>query len=477
MKFVSAERRPGDSAWLVAMTVVAIAWGWYFALRTAGVHYGLGTSAYDFGLYEQGVWLLSRFDSPFITLMGRNLFGDHSSFVLLLLTPLYWIFDSTSLLLYVQAFAVAAGAVPLLLAAKRITGSAGLGFLCGALYLLHPAVSWTVLENFHPDAFLGLFLALVLWAMVERRTIMFWVSVVLALSVKEDVALILVPLGVWLMVRKEWRRGVLLIGVSIGTMLTMLFVVMRSFTGVAFRNSWRIPFGGPGGFLRTLFTSPRDVVNHFLGDGRPFYVFQMLVPFGFVFLRAPAITLTASLVLFVNVLSTFWYQYQIEYHYSLVAVPTLVVGLAWAIRLVGRQWRKRVVAVVIATSLLSALLWSPLPGSRRVVATWPPNHPVALAAREIIEIIPDDASVTAQHSVTAHLARRHEIFMFPNPFKTTLYGADVFAGGERLPAAETVEYVVLQRDLTPEDAQVWEAESDAFVEVAANKWWRVYRRR
>jgi len=68
----------------------------YFAQRTVGIHNGLGTSAFDFGLYDQGIWLLSRGHAPFVTLMGRNLFGDHSSFILVLLVPLYWIFATTT---------------------------------------------------------------------------------------------------------------------------------------------------------------------------------------------------------------------------------------------------------------------------------------------------------------------------------------------------------------------------------------------
>ena len=50
----------------------------------------LGTAAYDSGLYDQGMWLLSRFRSPFVTTMGRNLFCDHPSFILLVLVPFYW---------------------------------------------------------------------------------------------------------------------------------------------------------------------------------------------------------------------------------------------------------------------------------------------------------------------------------------------------------------------------------------------------
>ena len=52
------------------------------------IHRGLGTSSFDVGLYDQGIWLLSRFDAPFVTLMGRNMFGDHASLILLFVAPL-----------------------------------------------------------------------------------------------------------------------------------------------------------------------------------------------------------------------------------------------------------------------------------------------------------------------------------------------------------------------------------------------------
>src|SRR3954468_4071930 len=99
---------------------------WYFlwsARLSVEIHQGYGTSAFDVGLYDQGIWLLSRFKAPFVTLMGRNLFGDHTSFTLLLLVPVYWLFPGASTLLVVQALVIALAAVPVYLLALRRTGS------------------------------------------------------------------------------------------------------------------------------------------------------------------------------------------------------------------------------------------------------------------------------------------------------------------------------------------------------------------
>jgi hypothetical protein len=132
---------------------------------------------------------------------------------------------------------------------------------------------------------------------------------------------------------------------------------------------------------------------------------------------------------------------------------------------------------VATTALLSAILWSPLPFARGDVQTWPPDHPVALAARSIILEIPENASVSAHHAVTAHLARRAVVYAFPNPFVRNLYGPDIFAGGDRLPAAESVSYVVLPRVLSEQEESVWSNESSRFVVSAENEWWTVFVRR
>lgn len=461
--------------WAVCLALVGT-YGAYMASKTVDIHRGLGTSAYDFGLYDQGIWLLSQFDSPFVTLMGRNLFGDHSSFILLFLVPLYWFDPPTSTLLVVQSLVIASGAIPLFWYALRRLRSGAAASVIALGYLIHPAVVWTNLENFHPDCFLGPLIALVVVSAAEKRWRTYWIAVVLALLVKEDVAFVLVPIGLFVALRGDRKRGFITAGASLGVMALMLLVVMRSFTGVAFRNEWRIPFGGIGGFFATVFRRPWDVVTHLVSDTRPRYLWQVFAPMGFVAVIAPSAALTFLGVVFVNLLSTFWYQYQVQYHYSLVIVPCLAFATTEALFRVKAEFRKTVVAFLAACSLVCAYFWVPLPLTRVDYQSWPPSSPQVLATAELFDLIPDDAPLSAYHPLTAQLARRHEIYSFPNPFERSLYGPDVFAKGDRLSAADTVDYVLLPASMTPENEALWNRESSAFVEVRRNAWWVLYVR-
>ncbi|HSL74850.1 MAG TPA: DUF2079 domain-containing protein [Ilumatobacteraceae bacterium] len=482
-------RIPPPSAPQVLLAGAVGIWTWYFTQRSLDIHHALGTATYDSALYDQGMWLLSRFEAPFVTLMGRNLFGDHTSFALLVLVPLYWIAPGAWIMFTAQSAFIAAGAIPVFLYGRRRLGSEWLALVGSGAYLLHPAVGWTNLENFHPDSFLGVFVGFAIYAALERKWRLYAVFVVLSLLVKEDVALVIVPLGVWVALRRDRRIGLLTILGAVAFAAVAMLVVMRSLIGVPTRNGWRIPFGGPWGVIDTALTNPTALLDHLRSDGRPWYLVQMTAPFAWLFARLPDVAAISGVVLFTNILSTFWYQYQVEFHYGLVAVPALVIGTVYAIgamrshdvRIAGVEVvvpaRHLAVGVLAAASLVGAALWSPTPigGS----SSWygRPQSAYAEAAREVFAEIPADAVVAAHYRLTPHLAHRSEIYQFPVPFRVVLYGADDSLEGTRIDdRAERVEYVMLPVDRDEQLQRDWAAIDDAFEEIERNRFWVLYRR-
>ncbi len=482
-------RIPPPSAPQVFLAGAVICWTWYFTARSLDIHHALGTSSYDSALYDQGMWLLSRFDAPFVTLMGRNLFGDHTSFILLPLVPLYWIAPGAWIMFTAQSAAIAAGAIPVFLYGRKRLGSEWLGLIGAGTYLLHPAVGWTNLENFHPDAFLGVFVGFAIYGALERKWRVYGVFVVLSLLVKEDVSLVIVPLGVWVALRRDRRIGLLTVFGSVAFMAVAMLLVMRSLIGVPTRNGWRIPFGGPWGLVDTAVTNPTALVHHLRSDGRPWYLVQMTAPFAWLFVRLPDVAMISAVVLFTNILSTFGYQYQIDYHYSLVAVPALAIGTLYAIgamrdhvvsvrgHLLAIPTRALAMTTLAVASLLTALLWAPSPLGSTDSWYGDRDNIYAASARELLGEIPADAVVSANYRLTPQLAYREEIYQFPNPFRVSLYGPDVSLEGSRLDErAERVEYVMIPVD---QDAQLiadWLAIADAFDEVARNEIWVLYER-
>ena len=142
--------------------------------------------------------------------------------------------------------------------------------------------------------------------------------------------------------------------------ILFMFAVMRGIVGVPYRNEWRLPFGGLGGLIRTSLTRPDKVIRHLVSGERPLYLLQLLAPVGLMALLRPEIALLGTLPLLSNLVSTFWYQSQIEYHYAVQFVPILVIGAMYGISRMAEHLRTWLASVVLAASLVCCFIWTPL---------------------------------------------------------------------------------------------------------------------
>lgn len=433
---------------LVGATVAYI---WLFSYWTMRNHDGFGTTAFDFGLYDQGVWLLSRFKRPFVTIMGRHLFGDHTSFILLPFAPVYWILPSAKVLLFAQAAALGSGAVPTFLLAREKLRNEWLAAVLAVAYLLHPAVGLTNLEQFHPDVFEVPLALFAFWFMVRHRWTGYFVSLIALLLVKEDVALLTIPLGIYVAVRHDRKVGLATCAASAVAFAAALWWILPMYNGVGSLNAWRIPFGGFGGLLRTTFLHPGQLISYLSKDGRPWYVWQMFLPFAWLPVLAPRVLLIGLAPLAANVISTFYYQYHIEYHYGTLILPVLVASTIFAVaKMRSSAGRHVAVGVVVATTLVAAHLWGPTPLGRREAAIASPDGQSVAHLKKAMALIPDAAVVSAFYAYVPHIGHREEIYMFPNPFKASYWGT-FKQEGQRLPQADRVEYIFLPTELSQTD--------------------------
>jgi uncharacterized membrane protein len=414
----------------------------------------IGGGGYDFSINDQALWLLSRLHSPFLTISGTQYFADHLPFIMVFFVPLYWIFSTGKLLLVLQALALGLAAIPAFLLAREKLRSEVLAAGIALAYLVNPYIAYTNMESFHPDVFVVPLLFLAFWFLVRRRWVGFFVCIVLMLLVKEDVPLLVIGIGIWVAIRYHRRLGLLTVVLGAVWLFVSFRLLLPLFNGpgglttYVTRHQERIPFGGIGGFLKTLVTRPWQVADQVFASGRPWYYLQVLGPLAFLSFLSPLALLLLSGPLLANGLSTFLYQHQIEFHYGAMVVPAAfvaaILGLA---RLRKRRLRQALVVVLLIASCLSAWLWGPLPHTRHPMA-W--NHGRTDYSRtvdEAIALIPADAVVAADSTIAMHLDRRREIYELPNPWYQRNWGAGD-ATGEPLPdRAATVEYILAPRAL------------------------------
>jgi uncharacterized membrane protein len=467
---------------LVGAVVTGLLIAWYVVAytRTQTTTYrGYGYRTFDLAFYDQGVWLLSRFHAPYLSIVGRNLFGDHAQFLLIGLVPLYWLRPDPSTLFFAQALALGLGAVPVYLLARRRLASPLFATVLAAAFLLHPALGQSNLENFHPDAFLVPLLGFAIFAAVENRPRLFVVFCALALLGKEDAFLVVLPLACWYAWRQNRKVGAIVAAGSVAAALASMNLVMRPLVGVSTRNAYRIPFSAcaracsltrhVSDFAATLFAHPARVVRYLLSadspNGRPFYVWQMLAPTGFAFLLAPEVGAVGVLVLAANVFSLESAQHQIAFHYSMVLLPVLAMGTVYAIsRLRTRRAQSIAVAVVGACALLGAVWWGPDAFSRRHPTDTRASASEVRAIEQVRKQLPPNAVVVADDRFVTHVDHRRHVYLWPTPFYAQhwkLFEQE----GTRLPESGTVQYLFLPVSIT-DHPDVFAQIRDQFVEVA-----------
>ncbi len=406
-------------------------------------HNAFGTFGFDFGIFDQGMWLLSRFHSPFITIMGVDLFGDHTSFILLPLVPFYWVFPSAKVLIVAQAAALSVAAVPLFLIARDKLRSEWLALGVAAAFLANPALQWAGWEQFHPDVFEVPLALFALYFMTRQRWVGYFVFVALLLLVKEDVALMTFVLGLYVARKHNLRVGLLSSALSAAYFAGAVWLVLPAFNGEGTLDAWRVPYGGIGGLLKRTLTHPWDVVALALGPEKPWYVWQLFASFALLSLLAPSAVLIASGPLASNLLSTFWYQYHLQYHYTTLIIPVLAFAAVLGIAHLQRHGlRIAGVAVLLCASVLTGWLWGPSQLARYPQPLGDSSSDHVGPINAVLRRIPRDASVASHYSFITHLDHRREIFEFPNPWYARNWGNGRQTGKE-LPHAAHVDYIVL----------------------------------
>lgn len=408
-----------------------------------------GTQTFDMAIFDQGIWLLSRFKEPFVTIRGLNLFADHTSYILVLISPLYWVFDGVNVLMFVSVGALAAGG-PLTYAIARRSGlGTGLSTGLAIAYLLHPTVAWNAWDLFHPEV-LAVPLLLGAYLLVLRDRWRWALTLlVLTLTVKEDAALVVVPLGIFLAWRfKRSREGLGIAAFGVALMSFNILVVLPGLSPTGeLTNNWRYSQFGPGigGALRGMVTKPGLLISELFGSDRLTYYAQMLGPVPTALL-APEMLLIAIPITAANVLSSHVHQYEIEFHYTSYALAIMTIAaISGAARLAtllkGRQ--AVVGSIVIMAAVVGSALVSPWPQLRQDDPWRGSAHGSenVAALDEALALIPADAGVAADWFTVTHLAERVDAYMLPNPFQNRYYGA----GEPYTPSHEDVDWVVAQR--------------------------------
>jgi uncharacterized membrane protein len=446
---------------LVALGLGAVYSVTYIAL-TVLRHQSFHSNGFDLGLFNQVFWNTTQ-GRPFESTMSQampiphSLLGDHFSPVFLLLMPFYVVFPHPETLVVVQTLALALGAWPLFLLA-RLKLPAGYAPLWVLAYFLFVPLAFINLFDFHEVAFSVAPLGFAMYFLERGRRGWFLVSLLFAFLVKEEMALIGVGFGAYILLgRRDWKLG---LSVLVGSLLAFgaliqvvipLFASGRSYPYIGER--YAEVGGSAGGILTTLVTNPLRVARALL---LPKKVYFLLAIFGPV-LGFSAVAGWAAVLLLPPLgyllLSNYEPQYSFTSQYSAPLIPLVVGTAVIALARLPALIRRPVMAAVMVSSFLFSWAFGDLPFSRKFDPSQFTTQSRYSAFLPQLSRIPADARVSAENGFPSHLSERRFIYDY---------------GFEGIQDAEWVvlDYEGTNYDLAVFQAQVASVEAAGFSEVA-----------
>jgi uncharacterized membrane protein len=426
-------RLPGPRVWL-ALAVAAYVLGFWQAacLRHLNFHFNQ-----DAANFNHMLWRTAHGDFLPSYLYGRCHLGDHASFFLLMLVPLYALRPAMSTLLLLQSAAIGASALPMFLIARRRLRGEWLALAAALAYLFHPGIVSQNLNQVHEVQFVIGFFLMAFFCLETDKFAAYAAFCVLAATGKETVALSLFFLGAYaLALRRPWKWVLFPMLFAALYMAVVVGLVMPAFWGAGYRHWYHFhPYGQTAGEVaRNLVLNPSLTFSMAFTGHKLRYLVELLMPCGFALPFMGPAALVALPDLLVNLVSAEPAFAVVEWHYSVIISAFLCVAAVQAIGRMadaaGRRPRLRQAAWMLGWLTLTALSW---PSWATVSRTAPP--PDLDQRLAVLEQVPADprVSVVAPQTLVAHLTERYTI-LTPEQTWTDLSRVDVVVIDQRDPS-------------------------------------------
>ncbi len=454
---------------LGAVALLAALYTAYFIVYMVTLHNAYLTHAEDLGTMDQAIWNILHgplmhqtvcnivSDTNCYSVNGISRFAIHFEPALFPVSLLYIFWPDPRTLLVLQTLVVASGAFPAFWLARLRLRNDIAAVVIALLYLLYPAQQQAVTFDFHAVTFTAALLMFTLYFMYTRRTVWMFVFAILAMACKEEIPVIVAVYGLWSVIfQQRWRSGLALAGLGVAWVGVYLLVThFASPTGHSLLTS---RYNG----VFSLMLHPGQLIKeHILEPGHLQYIKLLLSPAAYLPLLAPWVFVLAVPTLALNLLSSDPQQYSGLFQYSAEIVPVLIFAIIEAIVLIlwvlqrlfapfqqpaqsaadnvgaAQPQDSQVAQAVQKTTttplevrllyvgVLSLLLLGITFTAVRADYTfngklplslgfqWPQPTPHTELVQKFINMIPPDASLSAQSPLLPHVSHRQSIYLFP----------------------------------------------------------------
>ena len=428
----------------ITLATVFIVAGMVYALISLVNHYLFKTYALDLGLYTHALYDYAHFraaDCSMFKPMPQSLLSDHFDLYLMILSPLVYIFGSYTLLI-VQIAATLLGGWGVYKLISLYTDDDWLPILASVTFFFSFGIIHAIAFDYHSNLLTAMMFPWLLYFLKQRKFGLTTLFVILFVIGKENMSLWLffIVLGLMWDYRKDkqslWHLAAYAV-FSIAYFFVINMVVMPRLGGSG------------GGFARYahlgdnyaeiavgLLAHPLEAIKlmfintiglpRYDGIKEEFYLCALTSGMLITFLKPNYLLMLVPLLAQKMLASdpNFW---GISFQYSIEFVPVLVVSSFLVIvKLKKSQWRMALGLVLLLSTVLTTFYTIGVPKSTIMVdqlCVYQSRHYQqkdfdADYARELMEMIPEDAYVCAAPMFVPHMAFRRQIEDFSSTKNT-----------------------------------------------------------
>lgn len=395
---------------------------------TVGRVYSFCCPTYDFGIFAQMFHNMKNTGLPVTTLerSGRlSHFAVHVSPIYYILLPIYWLISIPAVLQVLQAAVITSAVIPLWKLGKHY-GLSGLQrmFIC-ALLLLYPAYSGGTSYDIHENCFLTPLLLWLFYGIDRKNTMIAAIAAVLTLMVKEDAAIYVAIIAIWYIFstllrykKKDMRSligGVGLLILSVGWFAVAVRYLTVNGEGIMSCRYDNFKYDGASpivNVIKAMIINPMKVVYECADKEKLYFIGMTLIPL----LGIPLLTrkyeryILLIPYLLINLIPDYQYQHDIFFQYTFGSVA--IFFYLMVVNLADIKADRRINLSLFTALVVSAVVFGRtiVPKAIRYPVQAIQNYDYYQNIRDVLDTIPDDASVTATAFYTAYLSGREILY-------------------------------------------------------------------
>lgn len=409
--------------WWIPTAVLAMVFFCIVSAWTVARVFNLWTPTFDFGIFAQMFHYMKTTGIPFTTVERDGLlshFAVHVSPVYYLMLPFYCLVPRPETLQVLQAAVLASSVIPLWKPGKHHGLHPGLRTAACALLVLYPALAGGTSYDIHENCFLT---PLVLWLLygIDRKNITITaVFAVLTLTVKEDAAVYVAIIGLYLLLRSllhkdKWGMvcGTAVFALAVGWFLAVTHYLSTKGDGVMnyrYQNFMYDESNSLATVVKAVLLCPMKAIYECVDTEKLGFIALTLLPL----LCLPLLTrryerfvLLIPYVL-INLMSDYTYQHNIMFQYTFGSTACLfylvVVNLADI-----KEWKKYAVTALALCISFGCFFAIIIPPAKSAVSTSMQYRAYYDEQRAFLDQIPEDASVAATTFYTTYLSQRDNL--------------------------------------------------------------------